>query len=67
MVAIVVIMVLGFLSSLFPMVEAVITTLLIGLGIVGTIAALAWYLRERRLDWEAFHGPLPIEEEKENR
>jgi hypothetical protein len=65
MIGIVGIPTIGFLTSIFPTVEFVITLLLICAGVAAIIVGIAHIRKERRLDWEAFYGPLPIEKDKE--
>lgn len=55
----------GMLSSIFPIVEIVMISLLILAGVTATIMLVRHVLKERRLDWEAFYGPLDEEETKE--
>ena len=67
MIGIVAVCGIGFLSSIFPIFEAVITAILIGLAGCLAFGVGCYVLYQRHLDWEAFHGPLPIEEkDKEN-
>jgi purine-cytosine permease-like protein len=63
MVGIVGVCLIGFLCSIFTEVENVITKLLVCIGVGAIIWLVAHYLRERRLDWEAFYGPLDEKDE----
>jgi hypothetical protein len=56
----------GFLTSIFPIFGTVMILLLVAIGLAVIIGVVRHVLRERRLDWEAFYGPLDIEETKEN-
>lgn len=68
MVGIVAVCAIGFLCSIFSIFEAVITTILIGLALVIVGGVICHVLHQRYLDWEAFYGPLPVEEkDKETR
>lgn len=53
---------LGLASSLFPIVETIITSLLILCAIAFAVWFALYIRRERKLDWEAMYGPTTKEE-----
>lgn len=64
MIGIFVVCLVGFLSAIFPIFEAVITTILIGLAGCLAFGVGCHVLYQRYLDWDAFYGPLPVEEKE---
>lgn len=55
---------LGFLSSMFPIIDYIVGAIVAVALLVTIIRVVEHIRREHRLDWEAQYGPL-TEEEKE--
>lgn len=60
---IVAVVVMGFLSAIFPIVELILSIIVI-IGLISTAVGLIWYYaRERKLDHEAFYGHISERDE----
>lgn len=63
MLGIILLAIIGVASAVFPIVEYIMSILLIIMAAVVVLAITVHILRERRLDRDAFYGPITEEKE----
>lgn len=54
---------IALLSSIFPLIDVIMTILLILVAITAVGIIIGRFLKDRRLDYEAFYGPIDPDEE----